>query len=125
MLNVSITPRDDDCTRPAALILQCTQCLASITLPCQNLLIHTVSATADPREGLEGLGVLGSPLLGMMLTAGGQLAAGSGSEHGAGRAVNDAWRLKKLLFPLTAGRKVSDGVWLQQAEPGPGALLAK
>lgn len=53
MLNVSITPRDDDCTRPAALILQCTQCLASITLPCQNLLIHTDASLRPKVQGKE------------------------------------------------------------------------
>lgn len=117
MLNVSIIPRADDCTRQAVLILQCPQCSASITSPCQDLLIRTVSATTDPMEELEGLGVplgcLGPLSWWMMLTAGGQLAAGSRSEHGAGQAANDAWRLKKLLFPPAAGRKVSDGVWLQ------------
>ncbi|POI24617.1 hypothetical protein CIB84_011633, partial [Bambusicola thoracicus] len=41
MLNVSITSRDDNCTQPPTLILQCTQCLASITFPCQNFRIHT------------------------------------------------------------------------------------
>ncbi|OXB69148.1 hypothetical protein ASZ78_009624 [Callipepla squamata] len=41
MLNVSIRPRAGDRTRPAALILQCTQCSASITSPYQDLVIHT------------------------------------------------------------------------------------
>ncbi|XP_065593665.1 endoglin [Cyrtonyx montezumae] len=48
MLNVSIRPRAGDHTRPAVLILQCTQCSASITSPYQDLLIHT-DASLSPR----------------------------------------------------------------------------
>lgn len=45
--------------------------------------------------------------------------------QGSGWAGNDAQGWKKLPFPPAGGRKVRDGVWLQRAEPGPGALLAK
>uniref|UniRef100_A0A8C9EH20 Endoglin n=1 Tax=Pavo cristatus TaxID=9049 RepID=A0A8C9EH20_PAVCR len=53
MLNVSITPRADDCTRQTVLILQCPQCSASITSPCQNLLIHTDACLSPKVKSME------------------------------------------------------------------------
>ncbi|XP_021269284.1 endoglin [Numida meleagris] len=53
MLNVSITLQADDCTRPPVLILQCTQCSASITSPCQDLDIHTDASLSPKVQGTE------------------------------------------------------------------------
>ncbi|XP_019476844.2 endoglin [Meleagris gallopavo] len=53
MLNVSIIPRADDCTRQAVLILQCPQCSASITSPCQDLLIRTDACLSPKVQGTE------------------------------------------------------------------------
>ncbi|XP_010185792.1 PREDICTED: endoglin, partial [Mesitornis unicolor] len=46
-LKVSVTPRAGSCTRPAVLILLCTRCFATITSPCQDLLVRT-DAHLDP-----------------------------------------------------------------------------
>ncbi|XP_052523304.1 endoglin isoform X1 [Tympanuchus pallidicinctus] len=53
MLNVSIIPQADVCTRQAVLILQCPQCSASITSPCQDLLIRTDASLSPKVQGTE------------------------------------------------------------------------
>uniref|UniRef100_A0A8C0VS33 Endoglin n=1 Tax=Cyanistes caeruleus TaxID=156563 RepID=A0A8C0VS33_CYACU len=57
-LTVTVTPGADACRRPAVLILLCTRCSATITSPCSNLIIRTVSATAPQPEQSWGAGKL-------------------------------------------------------------------
>lgn len=58
-LNVSVVPPAHGCTRSPVLILLCARCSATVTSPCSNLLVRTVSATAPYQEhpwGSAGLG---------------------------------------------------------------------
>lgn len=57
-LMVTATPRDNACSRSAVLILLCARCSATITSPCSNLIICTVSATAhrEQSRGQQGWG---------------------------------------------------------------------
>lgn len=50
-LNVLVTAPAGGCSRPAVLVLQCSRCLASITSPCPELLVLTVSAAGTEPWG--------------------------------------------------------------------------
>ncbi|KFU84292.1 Endoglin, partial [Chaetura pelagica] len=55
-LKVSVVPQAVGCTRPAVLVLLCAHCSATITSPCPDLLVRTVSAAAQPPQEAAGLG---------------------------------------------------------------------
>ncbi|XP_009998957.1 PREDICTED: LOW QUALITY PROTEIN: endoglin, partial [Chaetura pelagica] len=74
-LKVSVVPQAVGCTRPAVLVLLCAHCSATITSPCPDLLVRTVSAAAQPPQEI------GPPSLEMKLVTE-QLLAWAQSTYG-------------------------------------------